>query len=68
MRPSDKTTLALRRHIVRCKPSAEDLARRPEMVLTPRDREILVAVHQHRFLITELIELAFFPPAEGPRA
>jgi len=35
----------------------------------PRDQEILVAVHQHRFLTTELIELAFFPPPpEGPRA
>jgi hypothetical protein len=68
VRPSGKTTLALRRHIVVCKPSAEELARRPVIVLTERDQEILVAVHQHRFLTTELVERAFFPPPEGPRA
>jgi hypothetical protein len=34
-------------------------------VVTQRDREILYSVHQHRFLTTEIVERAFFPPPPG---
>jgi len=65
----ERDALALRRHIVRCRPSADELARRAPIVLTQRDGEILDAVHQHRFLTTDLVELAFFPPPPtGARA
>jgi hypothetical protein len=35
--------------------------------LKERDCQLLVAVHQHGFLTTDLIELAFFPPQNGSR-
>jgi hypothetical protein len=38
------------------------------VVLTERDRQLLVAVHQHGFLTTDLVELAFFPPSNGSRS
>src|SRR5215510_4219937 len=64
----ERDALARRRHIIRCRPTDAELARREPMVVMERDREILYAVHQHRFLTTELIELAYFPqPATGAR-
>jgi hypothetical protein len=37
------------------------MAKRTPVVLTDRDKDILTAIHIHRLLTTELIELAFFP-------
>jgi hypothetical protein len=37
-------------------------------VLTERDRRILVAVHRHGFMTTDLVELAAFPPQNGARS
>lgn len=51
----------LRRHMACCRPSPRELERRTPSVLTERAKEILVAMHQHGFLTSELIELAFFP-------
>jgi hypothetical protein len=62
VRLAERDALARRRHIVRCRPSPDELARRAPFVVTGRDKGILHAVHQHRFLTTELVELAFFPP------
>jgi Replication-relaxation len=59
---------ALRGHYVLRRPSPADLARREPIVLTERDRQILVAVHQQGFLTTELVELVFFPPVESSRS
>jgi hypothetical protein len=59
---TDKAIQPLRRHLVRLRPTGADLARRHPIVLTPRDKEILAAVHMHGFLTTQLVELAFFPP------
>jgi hypothetical protein len=58
----------LRRHLVRRVPRRADLEARTPMVLTERDREILHAIHIHGFLTTDLIGLAFFPPAPGGRS
>jgi hypothetical protein len=37
-------------------------------MLTERDQELLVAVHRHGFMTTDLVELAFFPPRKGTRS
>src|SRR5712691_7580978 len=52
----------LRGHYVRRLPTSEEISTRSPIVLTERDMLILVAVHQHGFLTTDLVELAFFPP------
>jgi Replication-relaxation len=52
----------LRGHYVRRRPSEAELAVRKPIVLTERDKQILVAVQRLGFLTTELVELAFFPP------
>jgi hypothetical protein len=51
----------LRGHYVRRLPASAEISARLPIVLTERDMLILVAVHQHGFLTTDLIELAFFP-------
>jgi Replication-relaxation len=58
----------LRGHYVRRLPTPAEIAARPPIVLTERDRQVLVAVHQHGFLTTDLVELAFFPPRCGSRS
>ncbi len=58
----------LRGHYVRRLPSPEEISIRSPIVLTERDMLILVAVHQHGFLTTDLVELAFFPPSNGSRS
>ena len=58
----------LRGHYVRRLPTPEEIAARSPIVLTERDRQVLVAVHQHGFLTTDLVELAFFPPRRGSRS
>jgi hypothetical protein len=58
----------LRRHYVRRLPTSEQIETRSPIVITERDRQVLVAVHQHGFLTTDLVELAFFPPRNGSRS
>src|SRR3954452_21824615 len=58
----------LRGHYVRRLPTAKEISARQPIVLTERDRQLLVAVHQHGFLTTDLVELAFFPPRHGSRS
>src|SRR5258708_40163508 len=57
----------LRGHYVRRLPTAAEISTRSPIVLTERDRQLMVAVHQHGFLTTDLVELAFFPPSTGSR-
>jgi hypothetical protein len=57
----------LKGSVVRLSPTAAALVRRRPLVLTDRDRELLVAVHRHRFLTAELVALAFFPPGPAGR-
>src|SRR6266849_6266367 len=57
----------LRGHYVRRLPTPLVISTRSPIVLTERDRQLLVAVHQHGFLTTDLVELAFFPPSNGSR-
>jgi hypothetical protein len=57
----------LRGHYVRRLPTPEAISARSPIVLTERDMQLLVAVHQHGFLTTDLVELAFFPPPSGSR-
>jgi hypothetical protein len=58
----------LRGHYVRRLPTPAEISTRSPIVLTARDIELLVAVHQHGFLTTDLIELALFPPHDGSRS
>ncbi len=58
----------LRGHYVRRLPSEAEIAARRPIVLTERDRQILVAVHRHGFMTTDLVEVAFFPPQNGSRS
>src|SRR5229473_4038352 len=58
----------LRGHYVRRLPTPSEVSIRLAIVLTERDMLILVAVHQHGFLTTDLVELAFFPPSTGSRS
>src|SRR6202158_5052939 len=58
----------LRGHYVRRLPTSADISTRSPIVLTERDRQLLVAVHQHGFLTTDFVELAFFPPSNGSRS
>src|SRR5437660_6530111 len=57
----------LRGHYVRRLPTPAEISARQPIVLTERDRQLLVAVHQQGFLTTDLVELAFFPPRQGSR-
>lgn len=59
--------LALRGQMIRRLPTKAELAQRAPIVLTERDQDILFAVYQQGFVTTDLIELAFFPPAESAR-
>jgi hypothetical protein len=47
---------------VRRLPTSLEISTRSSIVLTERDRQLLVAVHQHGFITTDLVELVFFPP------
>jgi hypothetical protein len=58
----------LRGHYVRRLPTSEQIETRAPIVITERDRQALVAVYQHGFLTTDLVELAFFPPRNGSRS
>ena len=58
----------LRGHYVRRLPTPEEIAARSPIVLTERDRQLLVAVHRHGFMTTDLVELAFFPPVAESRS
>src|SRR6266849_7405063 len=58
----------LRGHYVRRLPTPLVISTRSPIVLTERDRQLLVAVHQHGFMTTDLVELAFFPPKNGSRS
>ena len=58
----------LRGHYVRRLPTPADISTRSSIVITERDRQVLVAVHQQGFLTTDLVELAFFPPRNGSRS
>ena len=58
----------LRGHYVRRLRTPEELASRAPIVITERDRQVLIAVYQQGFLTTDLVELAFFPPRNGPRS
>lgn len=64
---SSASAQELRSHFLRRLPTPKDLSVRSPIVLTERDAQILVAVHQHGFLTTGLVELAFFPPQFGSR-
>src|SRR5262249_26139634 len=55
----------LRGHLVRRVPTRTDLLRRPPIVVTDRDREILSAVFDLGFLTTEHIVRAFSPEDGG---
>ena len=57
----------LRGYIVLRTPTAEELASRPPLVLTERDRALLTAVHLHGFLSVDLLALACFPPSPQGR-
>src|SRR3712207_3970087 len=59
--------VTLRGHMVRRSPTAAELDARDGLTLTARDVDILVEVHRHGLLTAELIELAFYPAAEGER-
>ncbi len=67
MRESPRGTQQLRNQMLRRLPTKAELARRTPVVLTERDKSILVAIYTHGFLTTELIEVAFFPPPAGGR-
>src|SRR5215831_4794854 len=58
----------LRGHYVRRLPTPAEISSRSPIVVTERDRQVLVAVHQQGFLTTDLVELAFFPPLNGSRS
>jgi hypothetical protein len=58
----------LRGQYVRRLPTQAEISSRSPIVLTERDRQLLVAVHRHGFLTTDLVELAFFPPRNGSRS
>src|SRR6266849_2286998 len=58
----------LRGHYVRRLPTPLVISTRSPIVLTERDRQLLVAVHQHGFLTTDPVELAFLPPSTGSRS
>ena len=58
----------LRGQYVRRLPTAKEIATRSPIVITERDRQVLVAVYQQGFLTTDLVELAFFPPRNGSRS
>src|SRR5215471_151869 len=58
----------LRGQYVRRLPTSAEISSRSPIVVTERDRQVLVAVHQQGFLTTDLVELAFFPPLNGSRA
>src|SRR6266508_1860840 len=57
----------LRGQYVRRLPSQSDVKNRRAIVLTERDQQLGVAVHQHGFVTTEVAELAFFTPAKPSR-
>jgi hypothetical protein len=57
----------LRGHYVRRLLTPMEISARSTLVVTERDVQVLVAVHQHGFLTTELVQLAFFPPQRGSR-
>lgn len=65
---SSPSVQELRSHFVRRLPTSVELATRSPIVLTERDQQLLVAVHQHGFLTTDLVELALFPPRCGSRS
>src|SRR5919202_122136 len=65
---SSPSVQELRGHYVRRLPSAEEISTRQPIVLTERDQQILVAVHRHGFMTTDLVELAFYPPRDGSRS
>ncbi len=67
MRESLIGTRQLRNQMLRRLPTKAELERRTPIVLTERDKSILVAIYTHGFLTTELIEVAFFPPPAGGR-
>jgi hypothetical protein len=58
----------LRGQYVRRLPTPAEIATRRPIVLTERDKQLLVAVHRHGFMTTDLIELALFPPRNGSRS
>jgi protein involved in plasmid replication-relaxation len=58
----------LRGHYVRRLPTPAEISTRSPIAVTERDRQVLVAIHQHGFLTTDLIELAYFPPRNGSRS
>src|SRR6266851_3539795 len=58
----------LRDHYVRRLPTPAEISTWSPIVLTERDVQVLVSVHQHGFLTTDLVELAFFPPTNGSRS
>ena len=66
-RPLPEGVQLLKGSVVRRTPTRVQLGQRKSLVLTERDRDILLAVHQHGFLTAELIELAFFPAGAGGR-
>lgn len=57
----------LRKQMVSHRPSPSDRIDRKPIVLTDRDREILVDVHTHGFLTAELIEKVHFPDLDHDR-
>lgn len=57
-----------RGHLVRRVPSRDELAGRPPIVLTFRDRQILEALGDFGILSTELLTRAFFPAETGERS
>jgi Replication-relaxation len=57
----------LRNHLVRRTPNRLELDGRRPLVLTDRDKEILVSAYIHGLLTSDLVELAFFPPGDYPR-
>jgi hypothetical protein len=58
----------LRGQYVRRLPTPAEISSRSPIVLTERDQELLVAVHRHGFMTTDLVELAWFPPRHGSRS
>ena len=58
----------LRGHMIRRLPTSAELTSRSPIVLSERDQQLPVAMHQHGFLTAELVELAFYPPLSGNRS
>ena len=59
--PTNDTIRRLQKQMVCRRPSDHDLRYRAPIVVTERDKDLLVDVYKHGFLTADLIEMAHFP-------